>query len=155
MHLRESLWAGSWRKQPGDLTLHREKKAVEMWVRLSWNIPGAWGRTWAGSRDSSRAAAIQLTTLCSHQVKIGLLKAINAISGRGQIQAAKHQEFIGIFPFSNVCAEGCLLGWGHILGVQRALMDIFSGHSGDGLGLDKAILAVFSKSNDSMKSWGK
>lgn len=36
---------------------------------------------------------------------------------------------------------------GHILGVQRALMDMFSGHSGDGLGLDKVVLVVFSNSN--------
>lgn len=77
-------------------------------LRLSWSVPGAWGRSWGGCRGGSRAAAIQLSTAFSHGGKARLLKASNRVASRGQIQAAKQKGSVGI-----LCSPWGF-GWGGV-----------------------------------------
>lgn len=111
--ISESLWAGSARTLEGTAegfnASWRAKGCREVGpsLRLSWSVPGAWGRTWGGCRGGSRAAAIQLSTAFSHRGKARLLKASNRVASRGQIQAAKQKGVCWhpLFPM------GVRMGW--------------------------------------------
>lgn len=120
----ESLWAGPACVQretaKGFNAAGRGKGCREVGPsrRLSWSIPGAQAGLGLAAGVGTGLAAIQLTTVLSHQVKSHLSEAINRMSGRGRIQAAKRKGVVVIFSSTQDCADDPLLDQGQVLGGQ-------------------------------------
>ena len=119
----ESLWAGPACVQretvEGFNAAGRGKGCREVGPRqrLSWSIPGVRAGLGLAAGVGTGPAAIQLTTLLSRQVKSQLSEAMDRMSSRGQIQAAKPKGFLASSFLSN-CADTPLLDQGQVLGVQ-------------------------------------